>query len=451
MKIALCKSHFAGPVSGADEILISYALALHQAGYEVQVVLLYRCAEHDQYYLRLRNAGVDVSFVVPRSVVFEVLQRFRNLLAGILFFIFLMPRAPELLRRIWQWIIRRMTRRHYRACLSFLQIARPDVLHVFTPDDGAALLISAGHELGIPVLYHEMGTPHHLPMLEDYYRRLETVLPLCTEVVALSPRLAAEWSVRFPFLSSISVLPLIVEPPHPFNLTSESPTYLEEAIFGFAGRLEEGKGPLVLVDALASVNREGPLAVARVAGVGPQLLQVKARVRELGLRTAFEFVGHFSEPLGRTAFMNSLDVFVLPSFAEGTPKSIIEAMAHGLPVIATTVGGIPDILDGESGILVPPGDAAALADAMLLLTNDHARRMAMGVAAKQRYEKFFSQTAVLPLMLQTYGRITRNGHEFAKDISEDRHPWSNLKSLTAQKTIPGRSRKGTPRQSALVQ
>jgi len=424
MNIALCKSRFAGPVSGADEILVSYALALHRAGYEVQVVLLYRCAEDDQYYLLLREAGVAVSFVVPRSVIFEVLQRFRNLLAGVLFFIFLMPRAPDLLRRIWQWIMRRMTRLHYRACLSFLQIARPDILHVFTPDDGAALLISAGHEVGIPVLYHEMGTSHHLPMLEDYYRRLETVLPLCTEMVALSPRLAAEWSVRFPFLSSISVLPLIVEPPNTFSLTSESPTCLEEVIFGFAGRLEEGKGPLVLVDAVASVNREGPLAVARVAGVGPQLLKVKARVRELGLHEAVEFVGHFSEPLGRTAFMNSLDVFVLPSFAEGTPKSIIEAMAHGVPVIATTVGGIADILGGESGILVPPGDSVALANAMLLLARDPTRRVAMGAAAKLRYEELFSQRAVLPLMLQTYSRVTRNGHELAKGISEDRHPWS---------------------------
>lgn len=424
MNIALCKSHFAGPVSGADELLVAYALALHQAGYDAQVVLLYHCAENDQYYRRLRNAGVEVSFVVTRSVMFAVMQRIRNLLAGVLFFIFLMPRSPQLLRRIWQLIMRAVTHLHHRACLNFLQIARPDVLHVFTPDDGAALLISAGHELGIPVLYHEMGTPHHLPMLEDYYRRLETVLPLCTGVAALSPRLAGEWLVRFPFLSSISVLPLIVERPDTFNLTSDAPADLEETIFGFAGRLEEGKGPLVLVEALASVNREGPLAVARVAGVGPQLIQVEARVRELGLREAFEFVGHYSEPLGRTAFMNSLDVFVLPSLAEGTPKSIIEAMAHGVPVIATKVGGIPDILDDETGILVPPGDSASLAEAMLLLANDPTRRAAMGVAAKQRCDKLFSSKAVLPLMLQTYSRLTRNGHEMAKGISEDRHPWS---------------------------
>jgi glycogen synthase len=127
--------------------------------------------------------------------------------------------------------------------------------------------------------------------------------------------------------------------------------------------------------------------------------------------------------------MNSLDVFVLPSFAEGTPKSIIEAMAHGIPVIATTVGGIPDILDGESGILVPPGDAQALAAAMHVLMSNNPRRTAMGLAAKQRYEKLFSREAVLPMMLQTYSRITRNGHELAKGLSDDRHPWSeNLKS-----------------------
>ena len=78
-----------------------------------------------------------------------------------------------------------------------LPAQRPDLLHVFTPDTGAAMMIRAGHELGIPVLYHEMGTAHHLPMLEDYYRRLEKVLPLCTEVAALSPRLAEEWSTDF--------------------------------------------------------------------------------------------------------------------------------------------------------------------------------------------------------------------------------------------------------------
>jgi len=303
---------------------------------------------------------------------------------------------------------------------------KPDLLHVFTPDTGAALMIRAGHELGIPVLYHEMGTSQHLPMLADYYRRLETVLPLCTEVAALSPRLAVEWSVRFPFLNSVSVLPLIMERSHTLNLASQSLADPQEIVFGFAARLEEGKGPLILVEALAEVNRERTVAIARIAGLGPQLLQVKARARDLKLSHACEFVGHYSEPLGRTAFMNSLDVFVLPSLAEGTPNSIIEAMAHGIPVIASEVGGIPDILGDDAGIGVAPGDATALANAMLLLTNDPELRKKMGAAAQERYQKLFSPKVVLPLMLDIYKRVVGNGHAATAIASGNgsRHPWA---------------------------
>ena len=289
-------------------------------------------------------------------------------------------------------------------------------------------MIRAGHELGIPVLYHEMGTAHHLPMLEDYYRRLEKVLPLCTEVAALSPRLAAEWSMRFPFLRSVSVLPLIIEGSETHSLDPLRSSNSIGTVFGFAARLEEGKGPLVLLDALAKVNRERPLAVARIAGMGPQLLEAKARVRELNLRDTCDFVGHYSDPRLRSAFMNSLDVFVLPSLAEGTPNGVIEAMAHGIPVIASNVGGIPDIIDADSGILVPPGDVTALADAMAALANDPKRRNEMGAAARERHQKLFAPTAVVPLLLNVYHRVTGNGHS-ANDITADNnhlHPWAEI-------------------------
>ena len=426
MKIALCKSHFAGPISGADETLVAYALGLHQAGYNVQVVLLYRCADDDQYYLRLKQAAVPVSFVVTRSRVFELMRRVRHYLATAFIFISLVPRSSDALRRIWQAVMEMMTRSYYRTCRDFFRVACPDILHVFTPDSGARLMISAGHGLGIPVLYQELGTPKHLSALETCYREMEKVLPLCAEFGVLSPRLVAGWSARFPSLRSVSVMPLIVEHSRTFHLGSQSSTDPEETVFGFAARLEEGKGPLVLLDALAEVNRQGPLAVARIAGIGPQLLEVNARVRELAIREACEFVGHYSEPLGRAAFMNSLDVFVLPSLAEGTPNSIIEAMAHGVPVIATEVGGIPDIIDSDSGILVPPGDAAALADAMLQLARDSKRRKAMGAAAQERYHKFFSPKAVLPLMLDIYQRVAGNGHTTNAMASGNGnlHPWS---------------------------
>ena len=426
MKIALCKTTVFGPISGADEVMLNYAVHLHQTGHDVSVVLLYPPSVDDQYLRRLELKGVPIHAIVLRSYLFAFLRLLRSLLSSALFFLFFVKRAPEGLRRIWQVAIRNVMRFHYRKCRDYFAQQRPDLLHVFTPDAGALLMIRAGHELAIPVLYHEMGTPHHLPPLNGYYHRLEKVLPLCTEVAALSPRLAAEWSVRFPFLRSVSVLPLIMEGSETQNPNLPSPNS-DETVFGFAARLEEGKGPLVLLDALARVNRERMVAVARIAGMGPQLLEAKARARELALREACEFVGHYSEPRLRSAFMNSLDVFVLPSFAEGTPNGVIEAMAHGLPVIASDVGGIPDIIDADSGILVPPGDATALADAMVTLANDPKRRIEMGAAARERHQKLFAPTVVMPLMLKVYQRVTGNGHsqEMTRD-NDYSHPWAEV-------------------------
>src|SRR6476660_6015217 len=200
MKIVLCKTTIFGPISGADEVMLNYAVHLHQTGHDVSVVLLYPPSAADQYLRRLVIKGVPIHAIVLRSYLFAFLRLLRSLLSSALFFLFFVKRPPDGLRRIWQVAIRNIMRFHYRKCRGYFAEQRPDLLHVFTPDAGAAMLIRAGHELAIPVLYHEMGTPHHLPLLNDYYRRLEKVLPLCTEVAALSPRLAAEWSVRFHFL-----------------------------------------------------------------------------------------------------------------------------------------------------------------------------------------------------------------------------------------------------------
>lgn len=426
LKIALCKTSFLGPVSGADEILLNYAVHLHRAGHDVSVGLLYPPAADDQYLLRLQQAGVKVNAIIKRSYLFVVLRTLRNAFSSMLFLLFFLKHAPRPLRNLWQAVLTLMTRLHYRKCRSYFQRTRPDLLHVFTPDAGASWMIRAGHELGIPVLYHEMGTPQHMPMLTDYYRRLETVLPLCTEVAALSPRLATEWEVRFPFLMSVSVLPLIIELDNHRELPVRAETNGHGIVFGFAARVEEGKGPLVLLNALAQVLRTEPSAILKIAGIGPQLLEAKEVAGKLSLGAACEFVGNYSDPRGRTAFMNSVDVFVLPSLAEGTPNSMIEAMAHGLPIIATTVGGIPDIIDGVSGILVAPGDTAALANAMIKLAENRELRERMGVAAKERYQKLFSSKVVVPLMLETYKRVKNSGdNKASSDLTPGNlHPWT---------------------------
>jgi glycosyltransferase involved in cell wall biosynthesis len=126
--------------------------------------------------------------------------------------------------------------------------------------------------------------------------------------------------------------------------------------------------------------------------------------------------------------MESLDVFVMPSFSEGTPNSVVEAMACGKPIIASDVGGIPDMIGEDSGILVAAGDLSALAAAMLRLAQDPELRHKMGTAAKARYEKLFSPDVVVPLLIQTYQRVMRNGHATPKVFAGNGHlhPWAGV-------------------------
>ena len=113
-------------------------------------------------------------------------------------------------------------------------------------------------------------------------------------------------------------------------------------------------------------------------------------------------------------------MFVLPSLAEGTPNAVIEAMAAGLPVITTEVGGLPDLVTPETGILVPPGDATALAAAMRRLASDPALRASMGRAARERYLGLFSPASVLPLVESTYRRVAGAR---APQPAPAAHPW----------------------------
>jgi glycosyltransferase involved in cell wall biosynthesis len=149
---------------------------------------------------------------------------------------------------------------------------------------------------------------------------------------------------------------------------------------------------------------------------------VKARVRQLQLNGSWEFAGSYDGAVGCSAFMRTLDVFVLPSFAEGTSKSIVEAMAHGLPIITTNVGGSPDLLTPDVGILVSPGDSAALAGAMQRLASDPVLRKRMGQAARQRYLKLFAPEAVLSMLVSTYSRVAGNGHALTQN---GHHPWAS--------------------------
>ena len=148
------------------------------------------------------------------------------------------------------------------------------------------------------------------------------------------------------------------------------------------GRLIPIKGHLVLFRALAQARTRVPGVTLDIAGRGPLEPALKAYVRELGLDEAVRFLG-FVSPVER-AFEDAA-IVVVPSLGEGFGMVALEAMERARPVIASAVGGLPEIVaDGQTGLVVPSGDADALADAMVALATDLDRAAAMGMAGRER-------------------------------------------------------------------
>ena len=418
MRIVLCKGQILGPISGADETLVTYAIQLQKAGHSVSVLLMYLPSEADSYYQRLLSAGVPVSWIASkfahtslgtgRKLAYKMFRAF--------------PASKPMIRRRAQQVVTGMATRYAQQCREHFEQQNADLIHIITPDPSAMVMIRAGFDAGIPVIYQELGLPYHPPDFESYYQQFTSVLPLCTEIAALSPLLAEHCREKLPTSRLLSVLPIlsdeITNGSAPGRLTNGCVT------FGFAARMEALKGPMVLLEAFAATHERAPNVCLRIAGDGSQKAQVAARAEALKIDDRYQYYGVYTRPDERKKFMHDLDVFVMPSFTEGTPNSIIEAMAHGKPIIASAVGGIPDMIDSESGILVPPGDTAALADAMLLLAQNPERRARMGEAARKRYQQLFSPEAVVPLMLETYGRVAaRNGNGNGSANGHNSHPW----------------------------
>jgi glycosyltransferase involved in cell wall biosynthesis len=174
-----------------------------------------------------------------------------------------------------------------------------------------------------------------------------------------------------------------------------------DAVFLMLGRLHREKGPDVLIDALRllAARRTRGWRVL-VVGAGPEEGPLRARVREQGLQKRVFVAGarRYVAP-----WLEAADALVLPSREEGLPVSALEAMARGRPVVATRVGGTAEaVVDGESGLLVPPESPAALADAMACLIREPALREAMGKRARARVEAEFSLQAMVGATLRCY-------------------------------------------------
>ncbi len=158
-----------------------------------------------------------------------------------------------------------------------------------------------------------------------------------------------------------------------------------------AGRLSPEKGFHVFTEAAARVMKELPGVGFLLFGEGAERGKLERRVAELGLRSRFAMPG-FAADLD--ALLPGADLVVLPSFTEGLPNVALEAAAAGVPVVATAVGGTPEVVDdGETGLLVPPGDPGQMAEKIVGLLKDGGRRTQFGLAARKRMQEHFTFAA----------------------------------------------------------
>lgn len=161
----------------------------------------------------------------------------------------------------------------------------------------------------------------------------------------------------------------------------------------FVGRVVEQKGLGVLFDSLDLVAGEAPDLELVVVGDGPDRAKLERQANDRGFGDRVQFVGSKS-PADVAALLATADIFVLPSFAEGVPVVLMEALGSGLPVVASFVGGIPELVeDGVTGFLVPPGEPVALADRISTLVADPALRSDFGKAGRAQVVAEFDAAA----------------------------------------------------------
>jgi glycosyltransferase involved in cell wall biosynthesis len=176
-----------------------------------------------------------------------------------------------------------------------------------------------------------------------------------------------------------------------------------EPLIGFVGRLVDQKGGEYLVRAGPAVLASHPEARFLIIGDGPERTRLEALAEQVGVGGAFEFAGYDPAPARRIREMLGL---VVPSVYEPLGMVALEAMACGVPVIASRVGGLPEVVDdGRTGILVPPRDPEALAAAIKRLIESPGDAQRMGAAGRERATRSFSPEVIAGRYAEIYRRL----------------------------------------------
>jgi glycosyltransferase involved in cell wall biosynthesis len=184
----------------------------------------------------------------------------------------------------------------------------------------------------------------------------------------------------------------------------------DESVVLCAGRLSKEKGQINLVGAMLHLQKQRPDLAVRVMiiGDGPERGPISQAIQAAGLEGSIVFTGHLKN---MTPYYEAADIVAIPSLSEGSPNVLLEAMAFGVPVVATKVGGIPEIVtDEQTALLVPARDPGAMAAAIARLLSDSGTASTLARQARQKVETEYSPETRAKALINIYEDVYRQSH-----------------------------------------
>ncbi len=380
MRILLFSASYAPRIGGLETVTHRLALELTQLGHRVTVVT-------NRYPRTLPASEIIDGIEVRRHFYPDVISS-------------LLPLSPgRVVRRLLSFPCAPLS---FARLLLLTARLRPDVVNVHYFSYPAAFMLAVARLLRLPVVLslHGSDVPPRSP--DGNHGSMLHWAAMCSgSITACSHDLAARAALH---LRPRQQRRIIVAP-NGVDVGTEYPDApaADEARIIVISRLVGAKGVDVAIESVARLRGRGVLVQLDIAGDGPLRSQLELMAVALGIEKQIHFHGHV-EPAGIRHLLSEARLCVVPSRSEGFGMSALEAMAAGRPVVASRVGGLPEIIrDGDTGLLVAPDDVVALVGAIesLLDRPDMARRM--GTRGRERALRNFTWKRTTERYLEAYG------------------------------------------------
>lgn len=276
--------------------------------------------------------------------------------------------------------------------------------------------LPAARLLGIPGISTCHGYISNGGNLKLYNMLDKIVLRLCTRIMAVSEGIRGDLMIsgldggRIDVVHNAAGSTLKEEDFHRLRLEKRSSLSIgaDEFVAGFAGRLSQEKGARYLIEAASEMKHHGKRYKLLIMGDGPERECLSSMVKKAGLDRDVLFTGFLENS---EEWLPALDIFVLPSLTEGTPMALLEAMAMGIPVIASAVGGVPDVIeDGINGFLVPPGESRAIHERIMLLIDKPDQMKRFSRAGKETVNSRYNVRDWCRRIEQMYDSLAEGGY-----------------------------------------